>query len=145
MKNLFILIALVVSFNLYSQDKIVFNGKPDTVFCKIKSIATSNIFYIEKGEHKSDYLRNVKYFFEFQYVPSVSDNKVVVPANDSMQEGTLIKKRQNTIQILWLIKIREKYPVAPDGYELSFVFTLPQTGFPLIVGIEPTFYVYKKK
>lgn len=143
-KSLFFL-ALLISFISYSQDKIVFKDKPDTVYCKIKSVTPTNIFYIEKGEHKSEYMRNVAFHSGGQtnIITRVS-NKIDVPKEKNTQDGSLVTKRQNTTQILGVIKIRGKYPVAPEGYELSFVYTLPQTGFLLFIGNEPTFYVYKK-
>ena len=90
MKFLFILISFFVSCDLCAQDKIVFSGKPDTVFCKIKSVTASAIFYIEKGEHKSDYIKNVSYQSVIQNGTARTENEKIEIANAFMAQN--IKK-----------------------------------------------------
>ena len=90
MKILFILISFFVSCDLCAQDKIVFTGKPDTVFCKIKSVTASAIFYIEKGEHKSDYIKNVSYQSIIQNGTARTENEKIEIANAFMAQN--IKK-----------------------------------------------------
>lgn len=180
----------------FSQDKIVFKDKPDTVFCKITKVTPTNIFYIEKKEYKSDYMRNVVYHLEAKNASSTATNKKEdtqnkevktkketttknsAPANkevatkkeppvknevttnkedatdkeitvknaaNSQTSSDVITIKQNTIQVLFVVKFREKHPTTPEGYNLHTVYTLPATGFIPLIAIEPTFFVYKKK
>lgn len=141
------LVFMLITINVNAQDTIVFknNWKQDTVLCKIKNATSTNIFYIEKGEHKSDYMKNVLYYSKGKndFVTKSETKQTVTKSNVSVQE--LIVVKQSVWQILSIIKIRTKIPSVPNGYVLSMVYSLPQSGLIPLLANEPTFYVYKKK
>ncbi len=147
MKKLFAIFALIslFSFNLNAQDTIVLknNGKPDTVFCKIKSTTASNVFYIEKGEHKSEYMSNVKYFSK-SHLQTIQETKVIAKNLGTSDKSEEVLK-QSVWTVLGIFKIRSKAPTTPMGYTLTIVYSLPQSGFTPLLAKEPTFYVYRKK
>jgi hypothetical protein len=86
MKKLFFYFVFFISFSVYSQDKIVFKDKRDTVYCKIDKITESIIFYHENKENKSDYIRNVSWHSE---IKTTTPTPLV---------STVSAKKDNTVQ-----------------------------------------------
>lgn len=85
MKQLFTTFAVFITLISFSQDKILLKDRKDTIYCKIKSVTASNIFYIEKGEHKSEYMNNVAYH------SPISSNAPVANSNAIKKDSSIIQ------------------------------------------------------
>lgn len=66
-KLLLTLIIIAISItSIFAQDTIIFKNQDKPVLCKIRSITSSVIFYVENNEYKSDFINNVKYHSKFE-------------------------------------------------------------------------------